>query len=79
MCTYTDIIEAICSSIMIPFRYECLQNIQADVCLASESLGLYTETHIHRQQNTQYKNIQMLIITEIIYNHALYIIVELMQ
>ena len=37
MCACTDIIEAICSSIIIPFRYESLQNIQADVCLASEN------------------------------------------
>ena len=41
MCTCTDIIEAIFSSIIIPFmiRYECLQNIQADLYLAIESPG----------------------------------------
>ena len=55
MCTCTDIIEAICSSIIIPFRYECLQNIQAesDVCLASETPCLYTETHVHRICSTK--------------------------
>ena len=69
MCTCTDIIEAISSSIIISFRYECLQIIQA------ESPGLYTETHIHNRdiatQTTEHavqKHIQML--TEIIYNHA---------